>query len=37
LKTGLIGDRQRLGQPARRDETFAAPIMSFLRVILPRN
>ena len=33
----LLGDRQRLGQPARRGETLAAPIMNFLRVILPRN
>jgi uncharacterized protein YbjT (DUF2867 family) len=33
----LLGDRQRLGQPARRGETIAAPIMNFLRVILPRN
>lgn len=33
----LLGDRQRLGQPARRGETLAAPIMNLLRVILPRN
>jgi uncharacterized protein YbjT (DUF2867 family) len=33
----LVGDRRRLGQPARRGETLAAPIMDFLRVILPRN
>ncbi len=33
----LLGDRQLLGQPARRGEILAAPIMSFLRVILPRN
>ena len=33
----LLGDRQRLGQPARRGETWAATIMNFLRVILPRN
>jgi len=33
----LLGDRQRLGQPARLGETLAKPIMSFLRVILPRN
>jgi hypothetical protein len=26
-----------MGQPARRGETLAAPILSFLRVILPRN
>ena len=33
----LLGDRQRLGQPMRRGETLAAPILSFLRVMLPRN
>jgi uncharacterized protein YbjT (DUF2867 family) len=33
----LLGDRQRLGQPARRGETLAEPIMKFLPVILPRN
>jgi hypothetical protein len=33
----LLGDRQRLGQPVRLGETLAAPIMNFLRVILPRN
>jgi hypothetical protein len=33
----LLGDRQRLGQPTRRGETLAEPIMNLLRVILPRN
>jgi uncharacterized protein YbjT (DUF2867 family) len=33
----LLGDRERLGQPARHGETLAAPIMKFLRIILPRN
>lgn len=33
----LLGDRERLGQPARRGETLAAPILNFLRVILPPN
>jgi uncharacterized protein YbjT (DUF2867 family) len=33
----LLGDRRRLGQPARRGESLAQPIVNFLRVILPRN
>jgi uncharacterized protein YbjT (DUF2867 family) len=33
----LLGDRRRLSQPARRGETWAAPSMNFLRVLLPRN
>lgn len=33
----LLGDRQRLGQPRRRGEALAQPIMWALRMILPRN
>lgn len=33
----LLGDRKPLGQPSRLGETLAKPVMSSLRLILPRN
>ena len=33
----LVGDRERLGQPRRRGETLAEPILRFLGVMVPRN
>lgn len=33
----LVGDRERLGQPSRRGESLAEPILRFLRVLVPRN